>query len=127
MRKRTFCGITMYLTEKEWRELLKRFDSSKAVRVEGKYNWAEIWEIPSKGCYLCTKHRGEGSPACKGCPLDSQDFTCGDVMEDVLGAPFGFHAEIRAGVWWRHVTGKDDVDKMHKALMNMERVERRDR
>jgi hypothetical protein len=127
MRKGIFSGETIYLTEKEWRGLLKRFDLSRVVKGED-----NMYEIPSDGCYLCTKYRGAGSPAaCGGCPLNSEVETCGDVMEDIVGGSFAFHAEVRSGVWWGdYGEGQEapkHVRKIHRALMKMERVSRRGR
>lgn len=126
MRKGIFSGETIYLTEKEWRELLKRFDVSKAVKKED-----DIYEIPSDGCYLCTKYRRMGSTACGYCPLNTEVNSCGDFMEDIVGRQFAFQAEVASGVWWREcgegVEAPVHVKKIHKALMSMKRVWRRGR
>ena len=125
MRKGIFSGKTIYLTEKEWRELLKRFDLGKVVKKED-----NLFEIPSDGCYLCTKYR-KHSRACGDCPLNDEELTCGDVMEDIVGGGFAFHAEVLSGVWWREcgegVEAPVHVKKIHDALMSMEKVGRRGR
>jgi len=125
MRKGIFSGETIYLTEKEWRELLKRFDLSRVVNTEG-----DLFEIPSDGCYLCTKYR-TGSRACGDCPLNDEELTCGDVMEDVVGGSFAFHAEVRSGVWWRDYgegqNARAHIRKIRRVLMKMERVGRKGR
>lgn len=123
MRKGKFSGKTIYLTEKEWRELLKRFDLSRVVEKE-----EDICEIPSDGCYLCTKYRKDNR-ACGDCPLNDEELTCGDFMEDIVGDGFAFHAEIQSGVWWGEygagLEARVHVKKIYVALMKMERVDRR--
>ncbi|MBA7624546.1 hypothetical protein ES703_31955 [subsurface metagenome] len=128
MRKGIFSGETVYLTEKEWWELLERFDLSKVVEKED-----DIWEIPGKGCYLCEKYRPveEGRSGCCDCPLDSEVNTCGDIMEDIVGGSFAFQAEVNSGVWWRECgegqEARAHIRKIRRALMKMERVGRRGR
>lgn len=122
MRKGTFGGETIYLTDKEWSELLKRFDSSKAVKSKK----AGFYEILGEGCYLCEKYRGMGGTACSSCPLNTEVSTCGDFMEGVVGGCYAFHSDVNIGVsWMKGGRGKEDVEKVHKALMNMERVKGR--
>lgn len=125
MRKGKFSGKVIYLTEKEWFELLERFDLSKVVNKED-----ELFEIPSDGCYLCTKYRTH-SRVCGDCPLNDEELTCGDVMEDIVGDSFAFHAEVRSGVWWRDYgegqEARAHIRKIRRALIKMERVGRRGR
>ena len=130
MRKKMFDGFdpaVIYFTDKQWRELLKRFDLSRVVKVEGENKY----EIPSDGCYLCKAYRS-GIGRCCDCPLSTDLHTCGDFMEEVVGV--GTYFEIRiepeSGVWW--YTCKDEdarrhVRKIYEALMSMERVGRRGR
>ena len=65
------------------------------------------------------------------CPLNDEELTCGDVMEDIVGGGFAFHAEVLSGVWWREcgegVEAPVHVKKIHDALMSMEKVGRRGR
>lgn len=126
MRKGIFSKETIYLTDKEWRELLKRFDLSKVVEKEG-----DIYEIPSEGCYLCTKYRGAGSTACGNCPLNTEVNSCGDFVEDIVGDSFAFHMESGGVVWWREcgegVNARAHIKKVNRALMKMKRVGRRGR
>lgn len=123
MRVKKFDDRVIYLTEKERRELLKRFDLSKVVKK------GELYQIPGDGCYLCKKYRkGEGS--CGGCPLDSEVDTCGDLMEVIVGDAFTFHADVNSGVNWIRqydTEARIDVRKIHKALISMKRVWRRGR
>ena len=125
MRKIVLSGNTIYLTEKERRELLKRFDVSRVVKKED-----NISEIPSDGCYLCTKYRVH-SRACGDCPLNDEELTCGDLMEDIVGGAFAFHAEVLSGVWWEEYGGgleaRPHIRKIHRVLIGMERVTRRGR
>jgi len=126
MRKITIGEETIYLTEKERRELLKRFDLSIVIKKED-----DIYEILGDGCYLCTKYRVAGSTACGSCPLNTGVHTCADLMEEVVGDCFAFQVESLSGVWWREcgegVEARAHIKKIHKALMNMERVGRRGR
>lgn len=116
-----FSEEAIYLTEKEWRELLRRFDSSKAVESKK----SGFYEIPGKGCYLCTLHR-KRTGACGGCPLDTEANSCGDFMQEIVGSPFAFHADVNTGVsWMKGGVGKEDVEKIYNALMSMERVRER--
>lgn len=67
MRKletRTFGGrdITVYLTESQWRGLLRRFDKEEIQRKSG---WFYI-EIP---CMLCRAFVRKRGADCQGCPL----------------------------------------------------------
>lgn len=126
MRVKKFDARVIYLTEKEWRETLKRFDLSKVVKKGD-----DIYEIPSDGCYLCEKYRTEArdGSACYGCPLDSEVGTCRDLMEVIVGDSFAFHAEVLSGVWWGDYgegqNARAHIKKVYEALMKMERVKRR--
>jgi len=128
MRKTTFDGFDpaiIYFTEKQWRELLKRFDLGRVVK-DGK---EERYEIPSDGCYLCKMYRS-GVGVCGGCPLNTDLHTCGDFMEEIVGKgkDLQFRAEPDSGVWWytwHNREARSHARKIYKALMNMERVDRR--
>ena len=108
MREGYFRDKSIKLTEREWRELLKRFDYS-AKRKSG-YRF-----VIDRECSLCKKYY-----FCEDCPLlfrESQSrYSCGELLRDLLSDEFP--------EWWCmvHIRSKEifwseeDGDEAKKIL-----------
>lgn len=115
----TFGGkdITVYLTEAQWRGLLRRFDEEEIQRKSG---WFYI-EVP---CELCRTFAQKRGADCQGCPLmgvgclhliskhGSQELSEGSSY-DKIGWSKEDNRKVRKG-----------IRKIRKVLLGMPRVRR---
>ena len=120
MRVRKFDDRVVTLTEKEWRELLKRFDLNRVVENEEK----ERCEIPSTGCYLCKRYR-LSMDSCGCCPLHTTASSCGDLVAVIVGTHVVFFMERTSGIWWDFgddEEAREQIVMVYDALSRMKRV-----
>jgi len=83
MREIEYKGIRVFITEKDWQSLLRRFDATNSKRVGSRF-------IIQLSCRLCVKHRFlfEG---CGHCPLDafriSTEPGCLRLIHEIIDLP----------------------------------------
>jgi len=64
MREIKYKGKTAYISEADWRNLLRRFDAKNAKQEYNRRFYIAV------GCNLCKKHRPHGLlSGCGNCPL----------------------------------------------------------
>ena len=116
MRQFTFQDKTYKMNERDWKQLVKRFDVDKAVKDKDR------WFIDVE-C-IC-KYYGFD---CKGCPFHpKRDLSCDDWLESIFGDYLYYH--IRLGLWDIHWFDRDneqarqEINKIRQALLDMRRLE----
>lgn len=122
MRKIQHNGKTAYITEKDWKSLLRRFDERNAKEIRLKFTI----EIP---CCLCEKYYF--NEECEGCPL--QVFYnplhpwrgCSELLKSVISKEeWGcFAAYIYKIQWHRknYISARSALKKIHNALLALPR------
>lgn len=114
MRKFTFCGEDIYLTESQWRGLLGRFDV-KNIRQE--YDMFKI-NIP---CNLCKEERLGG---CRGCPFDEVGCTYAVRSIGSVWLAKSLHTDH---IMWGQLQDRfvrEGIEKIHKFLLGLPKTRR---
>jgi len=128
MREIEYQGVTAYITEADWRNLLKRFDARNAKKDKlGIY-----FTVPIP-CSLCKKHlqlRWALTKACAECPLvvfeTGGRLGCIQLLQSI--APVMAFSLNSNGINWPAKKDKEarrQLARVHKALEALPRRRRR--
>jgi len=119
MRKATMFGKDVYLTEKQWSQMVGRFDVDKAKKSE----YGTKFRI-SIGCF-CADF------PCRRCPMDvwrwGEIYGCTRAVNYLCGtSKLAFNVGMDAITWWEEDDKKArrQIQKVYTALMCMEQVKR---
>ena len=117
MRKATLFGKDVYLTEKVWSQLVRRFDVDRAKKAE----YETKFRI-SIGCFC-------DDILCSSCPLNvwrwRDIYGCTRAMNYLCGTSYlAFSVSMDAVCWWEEEDkrARRQVQKVYTALMCMEEV-----
>lgn len=131
MRKFTFKGITTYFTEKEYKDLLSRWDKSQIT-----FNKDEQYYEINKDCELCNSYYTSVG-RCTSCPAnvfdpakDPEDHVqgCTDLLQAIRGKDNRVLVAGAEIIYWRkkaNVDGRKAVQKVRDALLTATKVSRR--
>jgi len=119
MRKATLLGKEVYLTEKQWSQLVRRFDLDRAK----KQRWGTKFRI-LVGCFCCNF-------PCNRCPLRvfrwGDLYGCTRVINYFCGtSDWAFALSMNSVYWWEgdDKRARRQVQKVYTALMCMEQVKK---
>ena len=128
MRKIEYNGKVAYITEKEWRSLVNRFDKSRARVADG-----DIKYIKSK-CVLCNRYIGNNyCDNYSKCPLTlfkdkgSSYLGCVILVSKLLGEDY-YITITRESIEWRDdktSLAEMELDIIRNALLGLEYVPRK--
>ena len=120
MRKATFFGKDIYLTEKQWSQLVGRFDVDRARQVSG---WESKFSI-SLVCFCV-------AIPCSRCPLRplrrGDIYGCTRIVRYLCGTPdLAFNFAMDEVWWWKEhdKRARRQIQKVYTALMCMKQVKR---
>jgi len=65
MREIKYKGVTAYITEADWRNLLRRLDPARAKKIKGRF----VISVPSSLCKRFHRPIGRYEASCTKCPL----------------------------------------------------------
>lgn len=115
MRKGTLFGEDFYLTEKQWSQLVGRFDVDKAKE------YTDTFKIKVR-CFC------DGIP-CSKCPLGKfrtpENNGCGRAISAVVGKGYWAFCTSMDTVWWWKPDDKKvrkQIQKVYDYLSNMKQV-----
>lgn len=120
MRKATLFGKDVYLTEKIWSQLVRRFDVDRARQVR---RWGTKFRI-SGNCFCV-------DIPCSRCPLYVLHWGrlagCNRAMHHLCGtSDLAFSVSMHEVSWWEEndKRARRQVQKVYTALMCMEQVKK---
>lgn len=120
MRKATFFGKDVYLTEKQWSQLIARFDVDRAKKDEYRTNKFRI----SIECFCADFN-------CSRCPLWvlkwGEIYGCTRIMNKLCGtSDWAFEVSMNSVYWWEEddERARKQIQKIYTGLMCMEQVKR---
>ncbi len=111
MRTAKIGDTVVTLNERDYKQLLKRFDTSKVVVDDGKDR--------TIGECICKWY---DNPRCKGCPLDSQDIDCIDLIDYMI--PGRVFLLSNNGIYASGDTARTQLDTIHDFLLRIPETRR---
>ncbi len=127
MREIKYEGKTAVLTERDYTQLLKRFDKKRAVKRD------ETWKI-SIACPFCKQYFNVEELSsfiqCKGCPLcvfrtTDIGYGCIRLIHEVIGELAILPVITRDWIFWNDKYNKKAqlaMDKVHRKLLALHKV-----
>lgn len=114
MRKFTFSGEDIYLTESQWRGLLGRFD---VKNIRQRLDMFEI-DIP---CSLCE----ESLSGCRGCPFNAVG--CTAAVRSYGSIWLAKSLSVSYILWnqSQDIHVREGIEKIHKFLLDLPKVRRK--